>query len=685
MLKRVGQIALGVALGLLLAEVAFWLRDGGAFPHVNFYVADDALGVRLSPHSSERLAVGRNPISTASTNALGFRGGDWPAPTGDDVIVVGDSQVFGLGVEDDQTFSAKLRALNAGVPTYGPREYLATAAEVLKTRGKARHVVFVLNAANDYFELDRPNRERHAVWDGWAVRKETAPERVTWFPFREAIMGRSHFVYALRRAVAEAQLEGSLRSEGEAKDLFERGAEFTAHQAQVSSDRDAGVAALNEAARILYGVEEPAPEVSIEDVSFSGRGPLRGVSLERAAKGHPGDIVFNGLFEGSRPVTLTADMIQEAARQLTLSRAEYEKERAAQHQALAQARARFETDAAAARATVQRLRWSLPPPTAPLPKTLERFRELLVAFQQEHHVEVTLVVLPLDVQVSDDEWKKYGQSPRSMDASLAYSELLVEAVRASGLRAVHLATPLAHGEPGVFLDGDLHLTAKGHQIVANELAALLATPAPRVVRPLVTKPPPSPATWDTAPLVEVAHAAELNCEVRKAEGWSRVLCRPLRKRSTGGLAEILGPSWWVALAPMAVELRTPNEDAWVTSFAALNTSVMWPDSSALTAKFDFERSSVRESWELRTTPRLEFVRLEGAARSEGRRDFSVAAAQFVSCSDALLRFEYESYGDPSPECFEAFSDCAEWLACAQGHPQFRPPCARGWTASGRCR
>jgi hypothetical protein len=64
--------------------------------------------------------------------------------------------------------------LNAGVPTYGPREYLATARELLAER-KVASVVVVLNFVNDPFELERPNRERHAVWDGWAVRSETAP------------------------------------------------------------------------------------------------------------------------------------------------------------------------------------------------------------------------------------------------------------------------------------------------------------------------------------------------------------------------------------------------------------------------------------------------------------------------------------------------------------------------------
>ena len=49
-----GQILIGLALGLVAAEYAFHQRDGGAFPHVNFYVEDPSLGVRLAPGASMR-------------------------------------------------------------------------------------------------------------------------------------------------------------------------------------------------------------------------------------------------------------------------------------------------------------------------------------------------------------------------------------------------------------------------------------------------------------------------------------------------------------------------------------------------------------------------------------------------------------------------------------------------------
>ena len=110
--KRFGQVIAGVVVGLGLAEAAFWVRDDGAFPHVAFYVSDDTLGARLQPNASQRIAFGGNPTTTITTNAKGYRGPDWPAPAANqgksEILVVGDSQVYGLGVEHDATFSSVL-------------------------------------------------------------------------------------------------------------------------------------------------------------------------------------------------------------------------------------------------------------------------------------------------------------------------------------------------------------------------------------------------------------------------------------------------------------------------------------------------------------------------------------------------------------------------------------------------
>jgi len=45
-LWRAGQVFFGLVVGLVVTELAFWWRADGAFPHVNVYVPDAALGVR---------------------------------------------------------------------------------------------------------------------------------------------------------------------------------------------------------------------------------------------------------------------------------------------------------------------------------------------------------------------------------------------------------------------------------------------------------------------------------------------------------------------------------------------------------------------------------------------------------------------------------------------------------------
>jgi hypothetical protein len=53
----------GLSLGLGVSEAVFWYQDDGAFPHVNFYVQDDALGARLQPNATQRIAFGGNPTT----------------------------------------------------------------------------------------------------------------------------------------------------------------------------------------------------------------------------------------------------------------------------------------------------------------------------------------------------------------------------------------------------------------------------------------------------------------------------------------------------------------------------------------------------------------------------------------------------------------------------------------------
>jgi hypothetical protein len=174
--RKTFSVVVGITLALAVGEVAASLRDHGGFPHFNGYTSDPTLGVKLEPGFDTKIDFQGTPTSSIHINQAGFRGAEWSSNNSETIAVIGDSQVFGLGVNLDQTTPAHLQSLtrrnvlNMGVPTYGPPEYLHL-VDLAAQRG-VRDIVVVLNFANDVFEVDQPNVHRHVELDGWALRGE---------------------------------------------------------------------------------------------------------------------------------------------------------------------------------------------------------------------------------------------------------------------------------------------------------------------------------------------------------------------------------------------------------------------------------------------------------------------------------------------------------------------------------
>lgn len=202
--RRLVALLFGTALALVLAELIATWAFGGAYPYVNLFVADPALGVRLQPEAETtvRSPLGRD--TDIATNGLGFRGPTFAGPPEKRVLVLGDSQVMAYGVPEELGFPSRLAArgfdvLAAGIPTWGPDEYVALADELV-TRFEPAVVVLVLNAANDLHEAGHPNRLRTTARDGWAVGLTPGLELdpPTDFPGRHFLLSRSHLVLAIR-------------------------------------------------------------------------------------------------------------------------------------------------------------------------------------------------------------------------------------------------------------------------------------------------------------------------------------------------------------------------------------------------------------------------------------------------------------------------------------------------------
>lgn len=174
-----GNLAILVALLLVSAgagEIALRLaptpndrveRDGRVKYRFNPYRADGLLGWSHRPNW-ETVHETENFRATVRTEGRGLRDTPQPTPTGDGktyrILVIGDSFAFGWGVEDHETFSARLaqqlvpppgaariEVLNAGVAGWSADHYRI----FLEARGLALEpdLILVVPSENDLSDL----------------------------------------------------------------------------------------------------------------------------------------------------------------------------------------------------------------------------------------------------------------------------------------------------------------------------------------------------------------------------------------------------------------------------------------------------------------------------------------------------------------------------------------------------
>jgi hypothetical protein len=160
--SKSGRVAAGLCLSLAVFSFAFAAADWiysrhqpldlyeiapiesgsmrGAFLH------DKKLGVVFRPGFRGRFAHPEYHHELVEINNAGYRDRDWPVrpdPGTVGVLLLGDSTLFGLGVDREETIAARLEALlvarrpgtayhayNTGVPSYGPRQELVVLRRV---------------------------------------------------------------------------------------------------------------------------------------------------------------------------------------------------------------------------------------------------------------------------------------------------------------------------------------------------------------------------------------------------------------------------------------------------------------------------------------------------------------------------------------------------------------------------
>ena len=540
LLKRGGLALAGVCVGLLIAEAVFSSRDDGAFPHLNLYEEDPELGATLTPSSHQRFKLGSNPVSEIHINSDGFRGGEHAKPSEGEIWTFGDSQVFGLGVNDDEPFSSvlakslKTQVINFGVPTYGPGEVERLFEQQLKKRKAPAKVIVTINMVNDIFEENRPNRERHKIWDGWAVRLETKPDDVFEFPGRRWLFSKSHLVYAARKALHTEDIsQVNFASEGTWNEVVALGAkqenEKAAIEAKQAAQKEQREAQWKEVSAKLKAKGEKVRKAEQDFLVVEAQESY----LTRA---NPGDIVRNRRSESSRPTKVTAAMLKQSAEFRSRFRVKYKK-----------ARKEFVALRKSVRAAA--------PTVMDLDFPLKQHVLSMKKLADEHKTELVVLILPIDVQVSESQWKKYDTSPIDMTSSLALNEEIRSGVEKMGLRVIDPRLALQPKVDASFLDGDIHLTALGHRTVATEIVKALSKPKPVLaeVQAPIGSPIPSPEEWLGHPKIEKYEKGDgrIKCSVRHADEWVMLECRGVKifsddDRSLSAYAKLKGRVRWVA-------------------------------------------------------------------------------------------------------------------------------------------
>jgi hypothetical protein len=697
-LVRTAKVLAGLCVGAILAELAFRFRDDGAFPHLNVYEPDAELGVRLRPGAEQKTRVEPNPVTRVRINQHGLRGDDLTLPLKDAVLVVGDSTTFGLGVEEHETFSARLAealgqpVVNAGIPTYGPPEYEAVARRLLPPV-RAKTLVYAVNLANDLFEAARPNRERHKVWDGWAVRAPTAPLSITSFPGRAWLFRESHAFFHLRRLVYRTQHpeleDAGFDTEGSWRDL--------ASEALRSEEAARLRRRRNEASERSYSgeVEYASKRLDLADedlvralyAEFTGNDGEQSVRI-RLARATPGDIVAPAPGEEAEPVKASVGQIRDGARfRLELERRLRERARDkpdVRRTIEAYDAAREELSGIRARAA-EVARWS-----SPLAKRIAEAKRLADSAGSD----LVVLVLPLDVEVSQDEWKKYGVSPMDLRSLEVFHRDILDVARDLGARSLDATLPLRAAEPGAFLDRDLHMTPKGHLAVAKALAKTLAEPAPPRYDPRLALGRswlPTDEEFRRQKELTVRGSSAAHCATHRVREWLRIRCTraaPTRRKPIG--ARVIRGGHGDALISVYDDVLTLLVP--IVPGDTLEAELLWEgETRGLLLEWPERDMPIwRDAEHLKTKPSTGNTDAVSSSSSEPAREPKVAA-ELCACHRKLTGSSScsELTASPEPSCAETYgANCEALLACAAGSPLHRPRCSSGEVnvgALGRCR
>lgn len=323
------------------------------------------------------------------------------------------------------------------------------------------------------------------------------PRRGDVLPGRELLFRDSHAVLALRRLLHSRTPEADERgfaSEGTWRDVL--GAAKTAQREHSEADLETRRRASARGQELKgLDVERLALKRQFDETlmplipelveQLQAEGVLREADAQEVLEGAqpgPGDIVSSPYAESGRRIRSTAAELRVGAR----LRAKLEKLLARDSMEVGDAERIAEVRKLLGnREAVERRYQTLKGSATEVVRSFSPLRQWMERAQavcEANGARLVVLVLPMDVQVSADEWKKYGEAPLDMQETLVLLEDIAATARWLGVSAVDVTPALSAAEPGAFLLADIHMSPQGHRAVAERLAVALTEPPLRGCR-----------------------------------------------------------------------------------------------------------------------------------------------------------------------------------------------------------
>jgi hypothetical protein len=159
-LLKLSAMAIGVLVALLIGELIVRIFVPQPKSWLDIFARSEAPPFTLQPNVTRSLSTGESTWSIY-TDDRGFRSAKSPTHTNaPNLLILGDSFPFGMGVnyEDsipgrlDAALAGKYHILNSGVPSYGPTQYRQVLERELKKRTPIASVIAFTYMGNDWHD-----------------------------------------------------------------------------------------------------------------------------------------------------------------------------------------------------------------------------------------------------------------------------------------------------------------------------------------------------------------------------------------------------------------------------------------------------------------------------------------------------------------------------------------------------